>query len=475
MRLVRPVWRRESVSIAFTCNGIRIAFLRLNIDLWVIFSVLSNAARYRRSDLGKSRGKNMDAISRDNSPLHALLSFFGKAGSAGAARSPEQNNERKVAVGAANEKDFAQAGQDIAKTIASMELLEFVIHEKFSSEMLFNGTTENGATVAATLKETGLENLNVLLATGAFIHFEQISGNVRITDFDDGGIAVVTDGMTRNYDKDGNLISQSLEGDPLTGTGKADIILNANGTHIEGGEGNDTIYSLRTDVSINAGAGNDAVMVANDRYGGAALDVDLGDGDDSFSFAGGQEGGGRAASVNLQLKGGSGNDKIILDRRITNGNIDGEDGDDTIVTRELILNTQLYGGDGKDVISVNSALDCSIDGGIDKDNITIQSAMNTKFINAVHDNLNIGNNFYGDIHVMTTDENGFVIPSQEVNQQIVATKQSAAKTHPRSDTLALNEKKSNSIAYEKLAQMIRQGQKDFFESLLLSTVNFSER
>lgn len=416
----------------------------------------------------------MDAISRENSPLHALLSFIGTAGSAGAARFSEQNNERKVAVGAADENDFAQVGQDIAKTIANMELLEFVIHEKFSSEMLFNGTTENGATVAATLKETGLENLTVLLATGALIHFEQIAGNIRITDSDDGGIAVVTEGMTRNYDKDGNLISQSVEGDPLTGTGKADIILNANGTHIEGGDGNDTIYSLLIDVSINAGAGNDAVMVANDRHGSAALDVDLGDGDDSFGFAGGQEGG-RAASVNLQLKGGSGNDKIILDRRITNGNIDGEDGDDTIVTRELILNTQLYGGDGKDVISVNSALDCSIDGGIDKDNINVQSAMNTKLINSVHDNLNIRNNFYGDIYVMTTDENGFIIPSQEANQQFVATKQSTAKTHPRSDTLSLNENKSNSIGYAKIAQVMRQGQKDFFESLLLSTVNFSER
>ena len=111
-------------------------------------------------------------------------------------------------------------------------------------------------------------------------------------------------------------------------------------TLIAGSDGNDTIKSTGSRVTIRASEGNDSI------------------------FSGTINGGGVNSDVNIS--GGNGSDSIFSNSK-ENVTIDGGSGDDSI--KSYGNNAIISGGDGKDTISSPHSSNVTIDGGTGDDNI----------------------------------------------------------------------------------------------------------
>ncbi|MCD2517212.1 DUF4214 domain-containing protein [Massilia sp. G4R7] len=171
------------------------------------------------------------------------------------------------------------------------------------------------------------------------------SGNDRLN----GGL-----GNDRLEGGDGNDTLDASKGDDYLSGGAGDDVLAGDrspenrpaGTVLDGGDGNDLLYATGAVSLVLGGAGNDDVRVeASGMAGGPApLMVDLGEGNDRFSY-----GDAREASRPLRVSGGAGSDTYAFS--------------DTFNKWPLLTITDFQTGAGGDLLDVYSFLPSSTRGG----------------------------------------------------------------------------------------------------------------
>ncbi len=289
----------------------------------------------------------------------------------------------------------------------------------------------DGTTVNIIPTSDGNINVRISSPNEQSLEVVNIASNVRFTKNDLGQIQMVTQDATTTFDSHGNILTIEEGGNPFLGTDRNDIIINMNSTEVSGGAGNDIIINFAKDTNIDAGDGDDKVILA----GGVKqnLNIYLGDGNDSVEMD-------DASHVNILIDGGDGDDRIKLGNitgaqnilingkggndSITAGKINGdsyanieiygEAGDDNISTSQIFAGGNvkisgddgddsinvgafwsrgkgfLSGGNGNDIIKVGTAIDSVIDGGDGDNEISIETMFRSLLINGNdNDSINI--------------------------------------------------------------------------------------
>lgn len=151
------------------------------------------------------------------------------------------------------------------------------------------------------VKEIERYTANVTAKNGQNITFE-LTGDVRITDLEDGSLAVTyaNTGETHVYDPDG--AKQVLKGETgvLSGTDGDDIFINMNGASVDGGEGDDTIINFADDANLQGGNGDDTIILGRQVSGNT---INTGEGDDKLIGVG---------ASNTKVEMGEGNNVVDL-------------------------------------------------------------------------------------------------------------------------------------------------------------------
>ena len=202
--------------------------------------------------------------------------------------------------------------------------------------------------------------------------------------------------------------NNTVSGKTVTGTAEADLITNSgNNVTVNALGGNDTVMSEGAGVSVNAGAGNNFVSLMSDGY----LSVVAGSGNDTVQFGEGDETAEREfhnfASIsggnnyinneNIELStlvAGAGNDTIITgggtgkqsnwdayDIRRDNSqwyaSIMAGAGDNQITVSSYMSNGTITAGDGNDLVSIESAVNSSINVGDGRNTIIANNTQNS--------------------------------------------------------------------------------------------------
>ncbi|MBD2470493.1 calcium-binding protein [Nostoc sp. FACHB-145] len=152
------------------------------------------------------------------------------------------------------------------------------------------------------------------------------------------------------------LYTSSSTGGTISNGTTTRNITNIEQARVTTGSGNDTINfsALASDITIQAGAGNDVItgtnnsnsFFADNLYGGSGNDtINGGDGNDSFYGGDGND----------ILNGGAGDDTLYGEAG--NDTINGGDGNDTIYTGESI--DQVNGGAGIDLLNIDTTASTS--------------------------------------------------------------------------------------------------------------------
>lgn len=234
--------------------------------------------------------------------------------------------------------------------------------------------TDNGTVVEVTSSSDGASQLHVTLPGGKSIVVNGVV-NARLTEREDGGIVLVTEASTITYDADGNQLAVGEGGNPLAGTDGNDIIINVDGKEVDGGSGDDTIINFAANVSLRGGLGNDKIILAGQFV--ENISVDLGDGDDLLKAENLTVSDGSRLTIN----GGDGNDDIQLGTVFSPGAIvvDGGNGADRITASNIISrgeNVTINGGGGDDLISLGT-FNGTVRGGNGKNTIHVGTAVNS--------------------------------------------------------------------------------------------------
>lgn len=301
-------------------------------------------------------------------------------------------------------------------------------------------TTNDGKQVTVSSSPDGA-NIEILLTDGNKIAIDGVTSDVRFSTQEDGNIVMVTNSKTITFDAQGNKISEGEGGDPLQGSDSDDIIINFNGSQVDGGNGNDLIINFSDQASIYGGAGNDKVVIANSLA--SNLNVDLGEGDDSFIMAdmqnassitiqGGsgndniQIGSVRGASTALNIDGGAGNDKISMNRAVVgSANINANDGNDKINIKDILVNSGqdaiISGGSGNNDISIGFMHGVSLNGAKGNDTINIGYASNSIIDGGEGDNeITIGTMFRS---LLVNSDGSDVISIDSMLSSMIASKE----------------------------------------------------
>lgn len=208
----------------------------------------------------------------------------------------------------------------------------------------------------------GSYKLSLTLLNGQNISLSA-NGNMRITNTEDGGVIITTEGGSRRYDSTGKEISTAADNMPLTGTDGDDIIINMFGTKVDGGTGNDTIINLQSGAVIHGGDGDDQVIWGANFGDGS---VDLGSGNDKMTVSTQIDG-------TLMIDGGDGDDTINMGNSFGTITVNGGKGDDTINMGNTFGRTTVDGGEGNDSINIENIYGdgSTIIGGMGDDSISI--------------------------------------------------------------------------------------------------------
>lgn len=345
----------------------------------------------------------MMAITSGLSPANTIFDYFKFS----SAKQPDSFQPVTVDVGTISSEITAGTSEGIRNIIDNIQTYSFQSRLAQFQQNVF-ATTENGAQISTTTSTAGLSEINITLKSGENILIDNLGDNVRFSDTEDGGIEIVTDEFVKIYDQHGQLISESSGGSPLDGSDKGDVIFNINGSNVNGNGGNDTIFTMPGNVTIDAGAGNDKVYVLDGMGSGHTLNISLGTGNDTFRFIGNNN---FASDYTLYLDGGDGNDNININRGVIGGRIDAGAGDDSITSSELLLNLAILGGSGNDRIFLKGISNGSVDADEGTNTVSIESMFSSKMLSNKLSSVNIMDEYLENIHIFAKDTNGKWIPS----------------------------------------------------------------
>lgn len=251
-----------------------------------------------------------------------------------------------------------------------------------------NGTIINVSQTASDLGDWGDsfgQAIQITRTNGLQINIE-LTDDLRINELEDGGLSVyfASSGITKKYSIDG---IESILGseDSLLGTDEDDIIINKYGTQINSGDGDDIIFNFANNAVINAGSGNDKIIIANPEASG--IQIDTGDGSDivaAYSI--------NSSTINLN------DDDFLIAARLDNSTITGS-GNISIKAEELnksILST----AQGRANINIGRVLESAVR--IDDTNlVTIGSTQDSNILLNSNNYINafIRNNNRSDINI----------------------------------------------------------------------------
>lgn len=192
---------------------------------------------------------------------------------------------------------------------------------------------------------------------------------------------------------DGVVDTNAYQGDVLclTGAGNDNIIAKA-GSYVLAQDGNDTIVSTGDYVDIFGGSGNDNIKLGTENQTKVEYNTAFGgEGNDTISVFGNTNGvnAGLGNDIIVIEKGnnniayaGDGKDQIVVNGE--NNYLYGENGNDTILIKSG-ENNQVYGGNDDDIITVEAANGSRIYGGYGCDTIVIDGGNNNQ-VNGGEDN-----------------------------------------------------------------------------------------
>ena len=186
---------------------------------------------------------------------------------------------------------------------------------------------------------TGISASDTIKITGAQYEKVTTSSSNDVTLKVGNGSMLIKNGKNVSFTIDGTVkpVSKVIEG-----TSKSETLFNVNdGYTINGGDGNDTIYSGGKNIFINTGTGNNIVELFKDPVS-ENVTVTGGSGNDTINSAG----------KNVNVNAGEGNNYILLYNQAQNNSIKTGSGKDTF---EIYgSNNTITAGKGNDSIYLSS-------------------------------------------------------------------------------------------------------------------------
>lgn len=274
-----------------------------------------------------------------------------------------------------------------------------------------NGTIINVSQTAADLGDMGDsygQAIQITRSNGLQVNLE-LTDDLRINELEDCGIAIyfASTGITKHYSVDGvESIIEDVSN--LLGTDGDDIIINKYGNQINSGDGDDIIFNFANDTVINAGAGNDKIIICNPEASG--LQIDTGDGSDVVAAF-------RMDSSTVNLNDGD----FLVAARLDNSTITAS-GNISIKTEELNKST-LSTDQGKANINIGRVLESAVHIG-DTNLVTIGSTQDSNITltsnNYINAFINHNNRSNIDIHALEVDltSSSFMNSSINIDSEI---------------------------------------------------------
>lgn len=170
-----------------------------------------------------------------------------------------------------------------------------------------------------------------------------LTENMRINEADNGNVTVLYGDSHKKitYSPDGNIVETIDTEDSIVGTTGDDIIINLNGSFVDGKEGDDSIFNLADNVTILGGSGNDSIFVPGTI---ANATIDTGEGNDTVA-------GDRINNSSIDL--GAGDNEIAI-RSIHETQVSIKDGNNGVYLGSVMSNSSVEIGDGNSNIYINT-------------------------------------------------------------------------------------------------------------------------
>lgn len=214
------------------------------------------------------------------------------------------------------------------------------------SETGLQTTTKNGTIVGVYSapqhsKDTHTKYVQITQKSGMQIQMV-INGNMRINEAKDGSISILFEDEHKKmiYSPDGS-VEEYADSDSSSGTSGDDIIINVNGTSIDGKEGDDILFNLADNATISGGDGNDTILLPSKVKNNT---IDTGSGNDTVSGY---------AIENSNIEFGDGDNELSM-HSIDHSNIHMANGNNKISTAIIYNKSSVLLGDGNnDIYTTN--------------------------------------------------------------------------------------------------------------------------
>ncbi|WP_027178139.1 hypothetical protein [Maridesulfovibrio bastinii] len=213
--------------------------------------------------------------------------------------------------------------------------------------------------------DAGVEDTySATVTTVSGLQFDlEISDDARITDTDDGGVSVTFrgSGEVHIYDASGNKTVRKDSTDTFTGTDRDDIFINLRGSEVDGGAGNDSIINFADNATLRGGDGDDEIILARSVAGNT---IATGPGNDSLrghditaSHVDMGEGDNSVEFNNLgqgsSMTLGDGNNKIDIGNVWNGSSVKIGNGDNQLDIRGIRNNSSVIAGSGDNFLKTN--------------------------------------------------------------------------------------------------------------------------
>lgn len=309
-----------------------------------------------------------------------------------------------------NEVTLSSNGNESKKYVNPYDKEIFNDHTTTHSAQTKNGTIINISHTASVLDDMHPsygQAIQITRTNGLQINLE-LTDDLRINELEDGGLAIyfASTGITKHYSVDGvESIIEDVSN--LLRTDGDDIIINKYGNQINSGDGDDIIFNFNNNTVINAGAGNDKIIIYNPEASG--LQIDTGDGSDVVAAF-------RMDSSTVNLNDGD----FLVAARLDNSTITAS-GNISIKAEEL-NKSSLSTGQGNANINIGGVFESAVNI-VDTNLVTIWSTQDSNITLTSNNYINafIGNNNSSniDIHALQVDltSSSFMNSSININSE----------------------------------------------------------
>lgn len=218
-------------------------------------------------------------------------------------------------------------------------------------------TTKNGSVIGVYTAPLNAENtytpyVQITQQSGLQVQLV-LSENMKIHEHEDGSLSVFYGDSHKKilFQQDGTSTTYIDEEDTFAGTSGDDILININASSVDGKEGDDIIFNLADNVTIQGGEGNDTILIpgkvnnntidsgnGNDAvYAGKITDsnITVGEGNNILSVY---------KAFKSTITAGDGNNKAVLRYAHENSNITFGNGNNNIYTGMLGTDVFMYDG-----------------------------------------------------------------------------------------------------------------------------------